>query len=164
MSFCSKCGNPLEENSKFCAKCGTPVQDAAPAAPAYTAPAAPVYTAPAAPTYTAPVAAEPVVSPKAKVLGFVGMGVSIFGLFMAAIGLLYTFVGMATEETGMGFAFSFAFALFSLPCAIVGRMLCNNSIGMGNNATPCTVGSKLGIAGIIVTAAMLFFGFITLFF
>ena len=28
--FCSKCGNPLQENDKFCRKCGAPVRTIAP--------------------------------------------------------------------------------------------------------------------------------------
>lgn len=90
------------------------------------------------------------------------MGVAISGLALAVLGLLYTFIGMATEEAGLAFGMSVGFGLFSLPCSIVGRMLCCNSVSMGNCSNSCSVGSKMGIAGIIVSAVMLFLGLITL--
>ena len=59
--YCTKCGNPVEENAKFCSKCGTAIQATsedniapAPQAPVYEAPQAPVYEAPQAPAYEAP--------------------------------------------------------------------------------------------------------------
>ena len=150
MSFCPNCGNSLETTSKFCPNCGTAVAETAPVS-------TPIVVEPVSQVYS-----TPVVSAKAKVLGFVGMGIAIGGLVLAIFGLLYTFIGMATEEIGLGFGLSVGFGLFSLPCSIVGRILCGNSVGMGNCSKSCSVGSKMGIAGIIVSAVMLFFGLITL--
>lgn len=150
MPFCSNCGKSLGATSNFCPNCGTAIAEVTPEPAAVIVESAPqVYEAPVVPT-------------KAKVLGFVGMGVAIFGLVLAVFGLLYTFIGMAAEETGLGFGMSVGFGLFSLPCSIVGRILCRNSVDMGNCSKSCSVGSKMGIAGIIVSAVMLFFGLITL--
>lgn len=153
MLFCSNCGNSLNEDVKFCPNCGTAIPEKEPA------PAAPVYAPSAAPVY--PVPAEPVVTVKAKILGFIGMGLAIGGLVLAVIGLMYTFFGMAIGEK-VGFVFSFVFGCFSFPLSIVGGILCSNSMNMGNYSTPCSVGTKLRVAGIIVSAAMMFFGFLSL--
>lgn len=177
MPYCSKCGTPTNEDDKFCMHCGTPVavpvqpEPVAPVVPVQAepvAPVAPVQAEPVAPVapvrsepmpvYVAP--AEPVVSGKDKALGFVGMGLAIFGLFFACIGILYTMIGMAEE--GLGFGMSIAFSMFSLPLSIVGGVLCGKSYNAGNHSAPCSVGSKLRIAGIIVSAVMLFLGFVNL--
>lgn len=189
MLFCTKCGTQLNPGTSFCHNCGAPVQaPAEPAAtePLYTAPAEPTYVAPApvepayvAPTYTPPAYtppvytppapeyqnvpvyhAEPVVAPKAKALGFVSMGLGIGGLFFAVIGLLYTFIGL--EADGLGFAFALVFSILALPCSILGKVFHNKAEEGGNTSTPPSVGNKLGLAGIIVSAVMLFFGFISL--
>lgn len=152
MLFCSNCGNSLNEDVKFCPNCGTAIPEKDPT----PAPATPVYEAP---VYEVP--AVPVVSTKAKVLGYIGMGLAIGGLVLAVIGLIYTFFGMAIGEK-VGFVFSFVFGCGSFPLSIVGGVLCNNSIHMGNHSAPCSVGTKLRVAGIIVSAAMLFFGFLSL--
>ena len=173
--FCSNCGNALADNDKFCCKCGSAVAAAvveeapvaevpAPVAepvvePAYVAPVAePVYTAP---TYVAPaVAAEPVVSTKDKVLGFVGMGLSIFSVFIASICVM---VLMGLLDTGVGIAgllVSIVYGMLSLPPAIIGRILCTKSMEAGNNSAPCNVGIKLSLVGFILTGVKLFFGFI----
>lgn len=150
MSFCSNCGNPLDTTSKFCSNCGAPIAQA----PVAQAPvAAPVIVE------SAPYIRE--VPVKAKVTGFIGMGLSIGGLIMAIIGLLYTFMFISIEPEA-GFVFSIVFSLFSLPLSIVGRVLCKNSAAMGNRSSACSAGSKLGVAGIIVSGVMLFFGLISL--
>ena len=162
MAYCTKCGNQIDAAAKFCSSCGTPVPTPAPVTPAYTAPAEPVYTVPVAQTYIVP--AAPVVSKvsvKAKVLGFVGMGIGIGALFFAIYGLIVTLIGM--EETGMGFGMAIAFSLFaSLPLGIVGKILSNQSMQSGNTSGACSAGSKLSIAAIIVSGVMLFLGFINL--
>lgn len=150
MSFCSNCGNPLGENVRFCANCGASVAERE----APVTPATPVIPADIEP-------AASVVPVKAKVLGFIGMGLAIDGLVFAVIGLLYTFAFMAVEE-GVGFVFALVWSLFSFPLSIIGGVLCNNSIEMGNRSAVCSVGSKLRIAGIIISAVMLFFGFVSL--
>jgi len=71
------------------------------------------------------------------------------------------FLGMTIGE-GAGLVFALVFGFFSFPLSIVGGILCNNSMNMGNYSTPCSVGTKLRIAGIIVSAVMLFFGFLSL--
>ena len=153
MFYCSNCGNPLESSGKFCAKCGAPI----PQNGAYTASEAPVVVEP-----VPQVCGTPVCSTKAKVLGFVGMGLSIGGIVMAVLGILYTCLSLATDEV-LAFAFSFAFGIFSLPLSIVGGILSDRSSFMGNRSAACSVGAKLRVAGIIVSAVMLFLGFISLF-
>ena len=190
MFYCTQCGNALEDGMKFCNRCGVPATEpAAPAAPEYveivceepacTAPETPVYAAPEAPVYEpfaeqsyymppvnpyapAPyVEATPVVSVKDKAMGFVGMGLGIGGLFFAVFGLLYTLMGMV--ETGVAFVFSLIFGLISMPLSILGRKFAGDSAEHGNTAAACSVGAKLGIAGLVVSCVMLFFGFINLF-
>ncbi|MBQ3146444.1 MAG: zinc ribbon domain-containing protein [Oscillospiraceae bacterium] len=155
MSFCSNCGNPLEENAKFCSKCGSSV-----AAPVESAPAEPVYSAPVyTPIYSTP-AVIPEVSGKAKAMGFIGMGLGIGGLFISILGIIYTLLGMGFE--GLGFGFSIAFSLFSMPMSIVGRILSGKSMEGGNFSGACKAGSGLGLAGLIISCVMLFLGFISL--
>ncbi len=151
-----------------CPACETPAPEAA---PVYTAPA-PTY-APPAPTYTPPVYTPPVYTPpaypapvetvvptKAKVLGFVGMGLGIGSLVLAILGILYTLIGFAVD--GMGFGMSIGFGMFSMPLSIVGKILVNQSIEAGNNTTACSVGSKMSTAGLAVTCVMLALGFTSL--
>ena len=144
MSFCSHCGNQLETGDKFCRACGAAVV------------AEPVQNVPA------PVAvkAEPVVSGKTKALGFVGMGLGIGGVVMGALGILYTLLFMAVPP--MGITFAMVMGLFSVPLSIVGRILSNKSIESGNTSGAASAGMKLGIAGLIVSAVMLFFGLINM--
>ena len=147
MRFCSKCGAQVASSDRFCPYCGVqiviPTQEAA--EQPYVVPESSVSI---------------VVSTKDKVLGFVGMGLSISGLFLAVVGLLYTLIGISME--GLGFGFSIGFSMFSLPLCIVGNSLCKKSRQAGNPSNACSVGRKLGIAGIIVSCAMLFFGLVNL--
>ena len=178
-NFCPNCGSVVENRQPPVQEEPVPVTPeqaepeytvsvtpvyAQPSAPVYPIPTTPVYTAPDAQAYQAqtavPVVAEPTVSAKTKVLGFVGMGVAIEGLFMAVFGLLYTLAGMSME--GVGFVFALVWGAFSLPSGIVGRFLCNKSQLAGFKSGACTAGIKVGLAAIIVTAVMLFFGFINL--
>lgn len=153
MPFCSNCGKPLDPSSNFCNNCGVAVgENNAPVTPT-----TPTIIEPAAQVYNVPIN-----STKSKVLGFVGMGLSIAGLTFAILGLLYTFIGVSAEEA-LGFGFSVAFGLFSMPLSIVGGILCGRSSSMGNYSAACSVGSKLRVAGIIVSAIMLFVGFFSLF-
>ncbi len=153
MPFCFNCGTPLDASGKFCKNCGAAVSEAS----TPVNPITPTVIDPVPQVYVAPVS-----STKSKVLGFVGMGLAIGGLFFAVIGLLYTFIGLAVEE-GLAFGFSFAFSFFSMPLSIIGGILCNRSYLMGNRSAACSVGSKLRMAGIILSAVMLFIGFISLF-
>lgn len=183
MLFCINCGTQLNPGDGFCRSCGTPVPAQTPAEPvaaettyAPPAPVEPTYAPPAytPPPYTPPVYtppapeynnipvyhAEPVITPKAKALGFVGMSLGIAGLFFAVIGLLYTLIGL--EEEVVGFVFAMVFSILSLPCSILGKVFYSKAEEAGNTTTPPSVGNKLGLAGIIVSAVMLFFGFISL--
>ena len=173
MAFCSNCGNQIDANTKFCGICGAPVEaPVAPAAP--VPPVAPVVTpvveTPVQPTFVAPppvmpeyvYPAEPVVSAKDKAMGFVGMGLAIGGLFLAIFGIIYTLIGLGAEM-GMGFGMSIGFGIFTRPLSIVGKILCGRSQDAGNTSGACSVGAKLALAAIIVSAVMMFFGFIDLF-
>lgn len=150
MSTCYKCGNEIAYGDKFCRSCGAVL----PAAQPETA-EIPVQEP------VAVIPAEPVVSTKTKVLGFVGMGLGIGGLVFGSLGCLYTLLGLLAEGVA-GFVFSLIFGLFSVPMSIVGKILCNQSYEGGNPSSTCTVGSRLALAGIIVSGVMVFFGFIGL--
>ena len=144
MSYCTKCGNQMEENARFCNRCGAAVEAAA--ADSFYTQSVPVMDA------------EPVVSVKDKVLGFVGMGLGISGLFIAVLGLLYTLIGML--ETGVALGMAIAFGMFSFPLGFVGRALSKKSAEGGNLSRACSVGSALALAAIIVSFVMLFLGII----
>ena len=161
MSFCSNCGNPLEENAKFCSKCGSAIAAPAevPAAPAEPVYSAPVYT----PIYNAP-AVIPEVSGKTKALGFVGMGLGIGGLFFAIFGLLFTIANMDSYyDDGIALFLAIYMSIFSMPLSIVGRILAGKSRAGGNLSSVCRVGTSLGLAGLIVSCVMLFLGFVSIF-
>lgn len=155
MSFCVKCGYRIESDDKFCFACGAPVagreSEPAPVAAPY-----PVVQPGLVPVMTEP----PRLSVKTKVLGFVGMGLSIGGFVIAILGILYTMIFMEIPPAGAVFAFYLS--VFSMPLSIVGRILSKKSIEGGNQSTVCTVGTRLGLAGIIISAVMLFLGFTNL--
>lgn len=161
MSFCSNCGNPLEENAKFCSKCGSAIAAPAevPAAPAEPVYSAPVYT----PIYNAP-AVIPEVSGKTKALGFVGMGLGIGGFVFAIIGFFCTIANMDSYyNDGTALFLAIYMSFFSMPLSIVGRILAGRSSDAGNPSGTCRTGSGLGLAGIIVSCIMLFLGFVSIF-
>ena len=95
------------------------------------------------------------------------MSLSIGGLVFAAIGNLYTFLfgtiemGIG-EEIGIGFAMAIVFGMFSLPLAIVGLCMSNKSLDAGDTSVMSALGRKLGIAGIIATAASFVYGFFSI--
>ncbi len=154
MSYCINCGNQLTENDKFCNACGTKVSEAAPEVNTYAQETVQPYYVPAKP-------AEIVVSTKDKVLGFVGMGLSIGGLVFAIFGIFATLIGMAEE--GIGFGMSIGYGIFSLPLSIASKILAGQSKNAGNTSAAVSVGSGIGLAGIIVSGVMLLLGFINLF-
>lgn len=177
MAFCPNCGNRIDENARFCNSCGTAVVNAAPPAPAepvvLTAPVVPVV--PAAPQYIAP-DYTPKIPGKVKAWGFIGLGLGAYGLVYAVLGLIYAFIymmaAMATAVgtggySGMGIAamfFAVIMGACSFPPALIGRSLCGNSQDAGNTSRACSIGSKLCLAAIIVSAAMMACGFFALLF
>ncbi len=147
MKFCPNCGASLEPTSKFCNNCGAPVQPDVVPTPVPTP--VPIST---------PVSF--VVPGSVRAQGIVGMALGIAGMVFAILGLIYTLIGMGLDA--MGFAFSIAFSIFSMPLSCVGRALCNKSSESGNFSSVCSIGSKMAMAGIIVSIVMLAFGFISL--
>lgn len=152
MSFCTQCGNPVQENAKYCNCCGAPIS---------VEPVQDLQQEALVPSYVPAVSAKPVLSTKQKVLGFVGMGLSIFGLVMAAVGNLYTIIGMSLA--GAGFMFAMIYGAFAIPPCIIGRIMCTNSVNNGNTSGCCTAGITTGLVGVILSGVMLFMGVINLF-
>lgn len=174
MSFCPNCGSQVPSDNKFCSVCGSPVDtekkietpiNYTVAEPTYTA-----YSQPAYPTYTEPVVAAPApVSAKSKVKGFIGMGVSIEGFIVAILGVIYTLISIAfvaepyMYEAFIGmFVMAAIFNIIGLVSCIIGRVLCRKSEQEGFTSKACSVGSKLGLVGIILSAVALGVGIICL--
>ena len=152
MSVCSKCGNQVPEDMIFCGLCGTAVENK----PAYI-----------------PVAQEPaytVVAPRVpggvKAQGFIGMGLSIRGLYSGVIGMpivlllevcamLYIWFGLAIVPSFYALLYAFVFCTISLPPSIVGMVLCAQSRKRGNPSRACTAGRRLALSSIIVNAVMI---------
>lgn len=168
MAYCTKCGNSIEVGAKFCNSCGAPVS--APSVQSDPVPFAQSNTAPSVQEYT-PYVEQPVVvatapaprkvSVKARVLGYVSLGLGIGAIFFAIIGLLVTIGGMGVAGLGLGMAISYGL-LFALPLAIVGKILANQSMEAGNDSKACSVGSVLSIVTIALTGLMLLLGLIAL--
>lgn len=151
MAYCISCGQRVEDGAKHCPVCGAAI-------PAEQ----PVYVQPV------PVQATPRVPVKARVLGYVGLGLGIDGLASSIIFLLLTAIYMAMAaifylqgEGSVGFIpvfLSLYFGFFSIPIALVGRMLCRKSMAGGNTSKACSVGEKLNIAALIVSIVMIVLG------
>lgn len=143
MFVCPNCNNISNEAMNFCTKCGTQMIS--------------VETNPASQEQNQ--APQP---SKAKII--TGMVLSINGIAYAAIGIFYTFILALTsindyEMAIITFIFSVVFSIFSLPASIIGFLLSKNAINAGATSAMSRVGKALGLAGIIVSAVMLFIGF-----
>lgn len=88
-----------------------------------------------------------------------GMALSIAGIAMAALGLLYTLMFIAIEGE-MAFAFSLVMGLFSFPLSIVGFIMSKGNVNAGSTSAMSRVGKTLGLIGIILSGVMLFLGFV----
>lgn len=86
----------------------------------------------------------------------------IFGMIMAIIGLIGTMTWIGSWYSEGGFYFALYMMIFSLPLSIVGRVLSSSSQDAGNESGVCGAGKAMGLVGIILTAVMMFFGFICL--
>ncbi|GEM_PF-3594557 len=123
MSFCQKCGAPIEEGAKFCTICGNPVEEKAAEAVQQTVYEAPVYetTSYEAPSYEATPVQEyntyesvsqveaPVyganyevesLSKSSMVLGIVGLCLSLLG-FTSIVGIILSAVGLSKAKKVM---------------------------------------------------------------
>ena len=164
MSYCSKCGTPLDASSKFCPGCGTLVESAqTPDSSAWNSVPQTSYSSwDAMDPYSTPgVFVPPVVTGKAKALGFVGMALSIVGFILACIGLLAT-VATMEELKGVALGMSIGYGIFALPMVIVGLALSKKSKNLGFTSAAPTAGVVLGIIGIILVGVMLVLGCISL--
>ena len=165
MSYCSKCGFPIEPSDQFCRGCGTPVAAEAPAAPVdYSYNQQPDYSYNQQPDYSYNQPAysynqQPQPSGGSKASGFIGMGLAITGFVLALFGFIYTIISLEVDEA-MAFGMSIGFGIFSLPLSIVGMKLSSNSRASGNTSAVCGVGKGLGLAGLILSCVMLFIGFV----
>lgn len=186
MNFCPKCGISLDPQDTFCHNCGKALRPTAPVeetteaavltpvateAPVQEPVRPPVYNPIPAPQVVAPlVRTVPTASPVSagtKAKGFVGMGLSIGGLVFAVLGIIYTLFGFVAQADSygsepIGFIFALYLGIFSFPLSIVGRIFANKSYESGNQHGSCTAGVKIGLAGLIVSCAMMMLGFISL--
>lgn len=186
MYLCTNCKHTSETPENFCPVCGHPMTQQAAAEPAVVtepvptaepvvaaepvpaaAPAAeqqPAYAVQPQYQYVQPQAPTSVAPPsKAKVI--VGMVLSIAGLAMAALGMLYTLIFMATAMATAGivaFGVGLVFFLFSLPLALVSLILSQNNLRAGSASNMSSVGKKLGIVGVALSGALLFLACISL--
>lgn len=163
MAYCFECGTKLEASDKFCSQCGTPVRayqtPESEVQPVNAMPEVPVMPAePVAPMvpYAPAEPATPTVPVKAKVFGFVGMGLSIAGLVFSCIGMLYTLLGMGLE--GLGLLFAIIYAVIATPFAVAGLVLSKKAKGLGFKGAAATVGVGLGIASCALIGLSLMLG------
>jgi hypothetical protein len=136
---------------------------AAEPAPAVETPAQPTYQEPQ-PQYQQPVYQPTYIQPQPKMppkaMKFIGMGLSIEGLFTACVGAFYSFIFSAVGGgfgdgtfAGLGFIYALIFAMFSLPGSIIGMIFSKKFRNAGDTSAPTKIGKALGLAGIIVCAA-----------
>ena len=96
MSFCAKCGNEVAAGERFCGVCGSYVEEAVPV-----------------------VVAEPEgprISGGTKAKAFVGLGLSIYGLYYAVIGLFlvgyFGFINVIFNLATLDYSY-YSYTLFS---------------------------------------------------
>jgi len=88
------------------------------------------------------------------------MILSIAGLGMGSIGILYTLLLVGVEIAG--FTFGLVFFIFSFPLSLIGLIMSNGNINAGSRSNMSSIGKKLGIVGVIIAGVMLMLAFINL--
>ncbi len=160
-AFCSVCGNKMDASNVVIEEpAAQPIAEQPVAEPQ-----APIYQQPIEqPIYQQPMYQQPPVphniDGKLKAKGFVGMGLSIGGVVMAAIGFLYTAITIAVPVAG--FMFGLIFSMFALPLSIVGMILSRKAIAGGFVSGATKVGKILGLIGTIAGGVVLLMAFISL--
>lgn len=159
MYMCNHCQNTSDTPVNFCTVCGSRMveqpQEVQPQQPVYQPESGqnqPVYGQPQYP------AAQPAKPHLGKVI--TGMALGISGGSFGILGMLYTLIGMV--EAGMAFGMAIAFSMFSAPLSIVGLVMSAKNIREGSTSGMCRVGKGLGLAGVILSGVMLFFGIMNL--
>ena len=152
MAICSRCGSPVADDMRYCGVCANPMaQVPAPIDPP----------------------AGPRVPGGLKAQAGVGMGLSIYGFYMALAGMsivsMYSFIGLfgflasfsdptaliMTFMMGMyGLLFAAVFCSYSLPMGIVGMVLGKGSRKRGNPSKMCSVAGGLGLSALIISVVM----------
>ena len=113
MTFCQKCGSPVENGSGFCTECGTAVSAAVPTPPqptfrqpTFQQPSPPPYYAPQ-PAYTAPV---PTRNPgsTAKVFALLALVLAGAAILLEILGLIDSYKGIPQDRFADMFGSSLA--------------------------------------------------------
>lgn len=173
MKYCTKCGQPLDDNALFCTSCGNKmapeaapepeiVKEAAPEpapapAPVYTAPAptpTPVHTAPQA-TYNQPV--QKMSSPGKIIAGFI-LGIS--ALVLACLTVLFAFMALIPYAGAAMMVYAIVFGLFAVGCGIAGMILCSKAMQTDPDNKKVRLGKTFSLIGIIAGGAGILLGII----
>ncbi len=186
MYQCTKCKHTVEYTTNYCPLCGAetvqveyvvvsaPTEPTAAPEPQVVCQPQPeptpveqpqvIYQQPQQPTpapqsyYYAPTpesAKKPHIAKK-----IVGMVLSIEGIILAAIFLLYVIIFIALEPSGgAGAVMAICGAISAVPYSIVGLAMSNSCRNAGDTSRMSRAGKVLGILGIILTAVYLLIGF-----
>lgn len=151
MKICTKCNISIDDNMSFCPSCGETLKNFQPV----------TVTMPSNSTDNPP-AKKPHLA-----LKIVSMALSIDGFALMVIGALYTFIfsmaelGLGDEGKGMALFMAFIFSFYA-PFSIVGLCLSYKCINQGDTSAMSKVGKNLGLAGVILAAAIILTGLLTL--
>ncbi len=149
MIYCTKCGNPLQEDSRFCSACGTPVQ-------------APISPEPQMPSDSAPVSVSaPAPAKKGSfVPAIVSLALSGEAISFGIVTLYFGFLALVASFTVMGedafvagimaLIYCIVFGLFGVAFGVVSLIL-----GVKYLKTKNPRLSGLAKAGVIISAISL---------
>ena len=163
MNFCIVCGTPMAANNATPPPTAEPTVQTQYAEQQY-APPQPVQVQPqyVRPQYVESAPSQDTPPRSAKIKCCVGMGLSIYGLIPALIGLIYgamfailsNFTGETTVSMFSVF-YTFAALVNALPFSLTGLILSINGMNNGCHLAFGKVGKILGIVGTIICGILL---------
>ncbi len=169
MIYCTKCGNPLQEDSQFCSACGTPVQapiSPEPQMPSDSAPVSVSAPAPAKKGSFVPAIVSLALSGEGIVFSFFSMifGVLEIVMALASLGMDYTdmeFVSLVIYMSSFAVIYGLFGIAFGIPSLILGKKYLKKNptrlVGIAK------AGSILGALSIALSALGLFGFLISIF-
>lgn len=146
MYICPNCNFASETEMKFCPNCGSTIGETTQA-------------------LTSTVVAEPALEKPTPqysfVKGIVGMALSIDGLIIASVVLLYTII-LAFIFAKAGALFAFFYQPLMLPPIIIGFVFTHRNAKLGDNSAFVRIGKRISVIGLILTGLVTLIGFICL--